>query len=39
MRFVPTRAFGAVVIAAFAVVVLTGATAFAGSNSTGGGGL
>ena len=39
MRFVPTRAFGAVVIAAFAVVVLTGATAFAGSNSAGGGGL
>ena len=39
MRFVPTRAFGAVVIAAFAVVVLTGATAFAGSNGAGGGGL
>ncbi len=39
MRFVPTRAFGAVVIAAFAVVVLTGATAFAGSSGKGGGGL
>ena len=39
MRFVPTRAVGAVVIAAFAVVVLTGATAFAGSSGKGGGGL
>ena len=39
MRFVPRRAFGALVIAAFAVVVLTGATAFAGSSSKGGGGL
>ena len=39
MRFVPRRAFGALVIAAFAVVVLTGATAFAGSSGKGGGGL
>ena len=39
MRSVPRRAFGALVIAAFAVVVLTGATAFAGSSGKGGGGL
>src|SRR5918994_5270043 len=39
MRFVLTRAFGAVVIASFAVVLLAGATAFAGSNAAGGGGL
>ena len=38
MRFVPTRAFGAVVIAALSVVALKGATAFAGSNAAGGGG-
>src|SRR5215213_3665005 len=39
MRFVATRAFGALVLAALAVVVLTGATAFAGGSGTGGGGL
>ena len=39
MRSVPKRAFCALVIAAFAVVVLTGATAFAGSSGKGGGGL
>ena len=39
MRSVSTRAFGALVLAAFAVVVLTGATAFAGSTGKGGGGL
>ena len=39
MRSVPKRAFGALVIAAFAVVALTGATAFAGSSGNGGGGL
>jgi hypothetical protein len=39
MRFVATRAFGALVLAAFSVAVLTGATAFAGGSGTGGGGL
>ena len=39
MRFVATRAFGALVLTALTVVALTGATAFAGSSSTGGGGL
>src|SRR5215218_1902834 len=39
MRFVATRAFGALVLAALSVVVLTGATAFAGGSGTGGGGL
>ena len=39
MRSVATRAFGALVIAALMVVALTGATAFAGSGGSSGGGL
>ena len=39
MRFVSTRAFGALVLVALTVVALTGATAFAGSSGKGGGGL
>src|SRR5215217_3128225 len=39
MRFVATRAFGALVLAALSVVVLTGATAFAGGRGTSGGSL
>ncbi len=39
MRFVATRAFGALMLAALTVVALTGATAFAGSSGNGGGGL